>query len=116
MQYCYSRHKVIEYCSKYATKSEPRYQSLKDTYKNIVGQLDDSDRSLKAVQKLLISSVGERDYSSQETCHLLLQLSLYITTRDFVILSLDGSRAVDDKHVQFLITTEFDHLHHNLDQ
>ena len=97
MQYCYSRRKVIEYCSKYATKSEPRSQPLKDTYKKIVSQLDDNDRSLKAVQKLLISSVGERDYSSQETCHLLLQLPLYITTRDFIILSLDGSRAVDDK-------------------
>ena len=79
MQYCYSRRKVIEYCSKYATKSEPRSQPLKDTYKKIVSQLDDNDRSLKAVQKLLISSVGERDYSSQETCHLLLQSPLYIT-------------------------------------
>ena len=24
MQYCVSRHKVIKYCAKYATKSEPR--------------------------------------------------------------------------------------------
>ena len=97
MQFCYSRRKVIEYCSKYATKSEPRSQPLKDTFKKIVTHLDDQDRPLKAVQKLLISSVSERDFSSQETCHLLLQLPLYITTRDFVILSLDGSRAVEDK-------------------
>ena len=32
--------------------------------------------SLKAVQKILINSVGERDYSAQKTCHLLLQLSM----------------------------------------
>ena len=57
MQFYYSRRKVIEYCSEYATKSEPRSQPLKDTFKRIVSHLDDQDRPLKAVQKLLISSV-----------------------------------------------------------
>ena len=40
--------------------------------------------------------MGERDYSAQETCHLLLQLPMFKASRDFVILSLDGSRAVED--------------------
>ena len=31
MQYCISRHKVIEYCAKYATKCEPRSQSRSTT-------------------------------------------------------------------------------------
>lgn len=44
---------------------------------------------------MLISSVGERDYSAQKTCHLLLQLPMFKASWDFVILSLDGSRAVD---------------------
>ena len=37
-----------------------------------------------------------RDFSAQETCHLLLQLPMFKASRDFVILSLDGSRAVDE--------------------
>ena len=48
------------------------------------------------MQKLLINSVDERDYSAQETCHLLLQLPMFRASRDFIMLSLDGSRAVED--------------------
>ena len=97
MQYCVSRTSVINYCAKYATKSEPRSQPLKDVYKHIIKGLGDSDTSLKAVQKLLINSVGEGDYSAQETCHLLLQIPVFMASRDFVVLSLDGSRALADR-------------------
>ena len=72
MQYCVSCRKVIEYCAKYATKSEPRSQPLKEIFSSIVKSLSEDSSSLKAVQKLLINSVGERDFSAQETCHLLL--------------------------------------------
>ena len=96
MQYCVSRHKVIEYCAKYATKSEPRSQPLKEIFTTIVRSLKDDSTSLKAVQKLLINSVGERDYSVQETCHILLQLPMFRASRDVVVLSLDGSRAVEE--------------------
>ena len=95
MQYCISRNRVIQYLSKYAAKAEPRSQSLKEIYSSIVRGLQEGDKSLKAVQKLLINSVGERDYSAQETCHLLLQLPLYMASREFVILSLDGTRMVE---------------------
>ena len=97
MQYCLSRRKVIEYVVKYAAKSEPRSEPLKKIYKGIVQSLKDDDRPVKAVQKLLLNSVGERDFSAQETCHLLLQLPLIMCSREFVVLSLDGSRAVQDK-------------------
>ena len=99
MQYIVSRRRVIDYCTKYVTKSEPRSKSLKDTFTNIVKSLKDGNQSLKAVQKLLIHTVGDRDYSAQETCHILLQLPMYKCSRDFIRLSLDGSRAVED-HVQ----------------
>ena len=97
MQYCLSRHRVVEYCAKYATKCEPRSQPLKEVFTNIVRSLKDDNTSLKAVEKLLINSVGERDYSAQETCHLLLQLPMFRASRDFIMLSLDGSRAVGDR-------------------
>ena len=58
--------------------------------------INDDGTPLKVVQKLLTSTVGERDFSAQETCHLLLMLPMVRTSRDFVVLSLDGSREVDD--------------------
>ena len=58
--------------------------------------LKEDSSSLKAVQKLFINSVGERDFSAQETCHLLLQLPMFKASRDFIVLSLDGSCAVDE--------------------
>jgi len=98
LQYIVSRKRVLEYCAKYATKCEPRSQTLKDIYTSIIRSLrDDSRASLRAVQKLLINSVGERDYSAQETCHLLLQLPMFRASRDFIVLSLDGSRAVEER-------------------
>ena len=86
-----SRRKVIEYCAKYATKSEPHSQPLKEIFSTIVRSLNEDNSSFKAVQK---NSVGERDYSVQGTCHILLQLPMFRASRDFVVLSLDGSRAV----------------------
>ena len=97
MQYCISKNKVIAYCTKYATKSEPRSVPLKQVYKSVVGTLKDDDHALKAVHRLLTNSVGERDYSAQETCHLLLQLPLTMSTREFVYLTLDGTRMVEEK-------------------
>ena len=94
MKYCIFRRKVLEYCANYATKSEPQSQSLKEVFQTIVCSLKDEDMSLQAVQKLLINSVGETDYSAQETCHLLLQLPMIHT---FVTLSLDGSRVVEGR-------------------
>ena len=97
MQYIVSRRRVIEYCTKYVTKSEPQSQSLKEVYTSIVRSLQEGNTSLKVVQKLLINTAGARDYSAQESCHLLLQLPMFKASRDFIVLSLDGSRAVQDR-------------------
>ena len=114
MQYCLSRHRVFEYCTKYATKCEPRSQPLKEVFTNIVRSLKDDNTSLKAVQKLLINSVGERDYSTQETCHLLLQLPMFRVSQDFIMLSLDGSRAVGDRLDEDQPATALSALDHNI--
>ena len=70
---------------------------MKEIFAKIVRSLKDDNTSLKAVQKLLINSVGERDYPAQETCHLLLQLPMFKASWDFTVLSLDGSRAVQEQ-------------------
>ena len=95
MQYIMSRNRVLNYIAKYAAKLEPRSKGLKAVYGNILKSMKDNVSSLKMVQKLMIRSVGERDYSAQETCHLLLGLPMYRASRDFVYLTLDGSRQVD---------------------
>ncbi len=48
-----------------------------------------NDPGIKAFQKLLIHTVGERDFSAQETCYLLLQLPLYHSSQNFVSLNLN---------------------------
>ena len=112
MQYIVSRRKVIEYCTKYVMKSEPRSQSLKEVFTSIVHGLKDGNTSLKAVHKLLINSVGERDYSAQETCHLLLQLPMFKASRDFIVLSLAGSHAVEERLEEHHHATAFFILDH----
>lgn len=94
MQYCVSKYKIIKHITKYATKCKSRSQSMKDIYTNIVRNLKDDSSALQVVQKLLTNNVGERDFSAQETSHLLLQLPLVKSTRDHVFISLDGSRQV----------------------
>ena len=79
------------------TKSEPRSETLKDIFTKIVRGLKDGNPSLKAAQKLLIHSVGDSDYSAQETCHIFLQLPMFKASCDFIVLSLDGSIAVGDQ-------------------
>ena len=97
LQYVVSRQKVTKYVAKYATKSEPMSKALQEVYRSIMKSVNDDGTPLKVVQKLLTSTVGERDFSAQEPCHLLLMLPMVRASRDFVILSLDGSRQVDDR-------------------
>lgn len=60
MQYIVSRNRVLNYIAKYAAKSEPLSRGLKAVY--VLKTLKDNGSSLKMVRKLMISSVGERDY------------------------------------------------------
>lgn len=96
MKYLVSKEKVVEYCAEYATKSEPRSQTLRETFQIVVNSLKEGSYSVTTVRKLLINSIGEHDYSAQETCHLLLQLPMFKASRDFVVLSLDGSHLIEN--------------------
>ena len=112
MQYVVSRQKVINYVAKYATKSENRSKTLKEVFSNVMKTVKDDGTALKVVQKLMVSSVAERNLSAQETCHLLLQYPMFRATRDFVILSLDGSREVDDRLKEGAVVTVDSQLDH----
>ena len=62
--------------------------NIGDVYTTIVRSLKEGNHSGKAVQKILTNSVCERDYSAQETCHLLLLLLLVKASRDFIVVNL----------------------------
>ena len=68
---------------------------MREIFNSIVTSVKDGCTILAAMQKILIKSIGQRDFSSKETCHLLLQLSTFNASRDFVVLSLDGTHAVE---------------------
>ena len=55
MQYIVSCRRVMEYCTKYVTKSEPRSRSLKEIFTTIYCSVKEGNNSIKAVQKLLIT-------------------------------------------------------------
>ncbi len=68
------------------------------------------ENSLASIQKLLLASVSERDISAQETCHLLLSIPLYHSSRQYVSLNLNeeairwirgtGSNGNDEAHTK----------------
>ena len=72
---------------------------------NLVLYLKDASTSLTAVQKLLMSGITERNYSSQETCHLLLQLPIFKASRDSIMPNLDSSSAFKHNSEQDRATT-----------
>ncbi|PKY63626.1 hypothetical protein RhiirA4_493330, partial [Rhizophagus irregularis] len=73
----------------FSFKSEPR-SSFSEILNKILFESDPSGSSLPSFQRLLLHTVSEHDYSAQETCHLLLGLPLYHSSRQFVILNLNN--------------------------
>jgi len=79
------------------TEPEPRSKAMKSACGNVMKSLKDDDgNALKVVQQVMISSVRERDFSDQETCHHILQLPMFRALCDFVVLSLANSKQLDD--------------------
>ncbi len=84
-----SMNAALQYISKYASKSEPRSEAFSDILNRILNDSNSDASSLSAFQALLLHTVAERDISTQETCHILLGLPLYHSSRQFVSLNLN---------------------------
>jgi hypothetical protein len=50
----------------------------------------------RAIKKVVMKSLGERDYAAQETVHHLLSLKLHSSSFKVMPISLNGSRRVRD--------------------
>src|SRR3954468_15425128 len=88
-----SIHAALQYISKYASKAEPQSATFSEILNQILRDSKPNDPMLTPVQKLLLHSVAERDISAQETCHLLLGIPLYHSSRSFVFLNLNKKAA-----------------------
>ena len=79
---------ALQYIAKYASKAEPRSAAFTEIFNQILSNSDPNDSSLTTIQKLLLTSVAERDISAQETCHLILSIPLYHSSRTFITLNI----------------------------
>ena len=115
MQYIVSRQRVLQYCTKYVTKSEPRSQS---PFTTIVRSLREGNSSLKAVQKLLINTVGAlprkpATYSYSSPCSRHHVTSSSSASMGLVLLKTTWRRVSVPQHSPLSTTTWDDSLHFN---
>ena len=59
----------VEYLTKYAAKGEPRSPILKQAFNSIVQNVDSNTDPHRVIKKVVMKSLGERDYAAQETMH-----------------------------------------------
>ena len=84
-------HKCVEYLLKYAAKGEPRSPLLTNS---VINNTHCKLEPQKAMKKIIMKTIGQRDFSAQETMHLLLSLTLYSTTFTVLPVSLNDSRRI----------------------
>ena len=84
----------VRYMTKYAAKAETKTQTAKKIFRTCVNRLSQTSQTKNAFRSAMIKSIGERDFSAQETAHMLLGLPLYSCTYSFVTISLDNSRSI----------------------
>jgi hypothetical protein len=98
-QPCLNLWAVVEYVTKYATKSPEGMKSMKDVLKDAVSQVckysrdgEPTDYFRKALQKFYAKSVGDRDYSLFEAMRLGLNLPSVVPLMPVVSLNTLGAR------------------------
>ncbi len=89
-----SFHDCVEYITKYAAKGEPRSNSFKETFAAVAKTVTDNPSCERILKKIVIKTLGQRDFSAQETMHHLLTLKLVSSTFKVFPVSLNGCRRV----------------------
>ncbi|KAJ1518937.1 hypothetical protein ONE63_011454 [Megalurothrips usitatus] len=86
---------LCKYIAKYSAKAEIRSKSCAELMAEILADSNDDADAKSVIQRLLIKAVSERDYSAQESCHILTQESLVMCSRTFVVLNLSKNQWVE---------------------
>ena len=87
-------HACVEYLAKYASKGEPGSPVLKQAFNSIMHSCKNSNPT-KLIKKVIMKSLGQRDFSAQETMHHLMSLKLVSSSFNVVPISLNGSRRIN---------------------
>ena len=70
---------------------------LKQAFNSIVQNVDSNTDPHRAIKKVVMKSLGERDYAARETMHHLLSLKLHSSSFKVMPVSLNGSRDTADE-------------------
>ena len=68
----------VEYLTKYAAKGEPRSPLIKQAFNAIVQNASNTTNPHKTIKKVVMKTLGERDYAAQELMHHLLSLKVLL--------------------------------------
>lgn len=93
-----SLYAVIEYISKYASKSEPTSKNVLEMFEEIVKSRNSDDQARQAYTSLMMKIIGERDIGACETCHILMSIPLFHCTRSFqtLVIKLENYVAIPE--------------------
>ncbi|KAE8736723.1 hypothetical protein FOCC_FOCC017822, partial [Frankliniella occidentalis] len=78
----------MKYIAKYTAKGEKQSVTCRELVGAILDDAGDEDSARSVIQKLLIKTVSERDYSAQEVCHILTGQPLHMSSRSFNVVNL----------------------------
>ena len=96
---------VINYIAKYCSKSEKKSTAYTDLLRQVLPRLNERTPLFSVASKLMNKLIGERDWSAQEVCHLLLGLPLQCGSRQ--VISLDCRPDVEQ---EAMVTIENDEI------
>ena len=94
MQFIFSETHVVEYLTKYVTKSESTSLGLETLIKKLLNE--DNERSFSNVIKSsILKKVGGRDVGLMECTHILMGLPLYKSSLDYISVNLYDSQELN---------------------
>jgi ATP-dependent DNA helicase PIF1 len=96
---CTGSQAVINYLGKYCTKEEKKTTTYMELVKQLLPFINSDKPLLSLVSKTMNKLVGERDWSSQEVMHVLLNIPLQQGSRD--VVTLDCRPNQDSQAIQF---------------
>src|SRR5882762_387438 len=89
---------VLDYLGKYVTKAEKQTESYREIMARTLPSVNSRHPVLSAVTKLMNQLVGERDWSAQEICHLLLDIPLQQGSRPVISVDCRPQREQADAY------------------
>ena len=83
-----SRHVVLKYISKYASKEVTKSETYHAIFSHLAHVAPSDSPILQPIKQFLTQTVAERDISAQEMCHMLQKLPLVLCSRRFFSLNV----------------------------